>query len=97
MNCKSHNLPAQDCPQCAEECARADLGQEYPETHATARGIVRWTRLWNLDGDIVRCRDCGNGIHISRKAEAIRHHADCSETHGEDYPWQALQALLASS
>ena len=54
-------------------------------------------KAWEIDGDIMRCKACGNGIVASRMDEVLKHKEDCSYwDKGENggNPWIALSSLL---
>lgn len=51
---------------------------------------------WVLDGDLIRCRACSRGQHISRGGEAFRHASWCIHTETESRPWFDLHALVTA-
>lgn len=61
-----------------------------PDTIVNAK-LMEWFRIWKLDGDLVRCRECNRGIIYSRRDESLAHSSECSNRLG--YPWELLVAL----
>lgn len=49
---------------------------------------------WEVDGDLIRCRMCRHGQHVSRAAECFRHAARCSDKQAEERPWLNFHTLL---
>lgn len=57
--------------------------------------LHEWSRAWRLDGDLVRCRECGRGIIYSRRDEALVHSSECKQVMA--YPWELLISLAPPS
>jgi hypothetical protein len=61
-----------------------------------AEAMVAWSRVWKIDGDLCRCRECNRGLIISRMDEALIHGADCSKAH-LSAPWQDLRSRIPAN
>lgn len=48
---------------------------------------------WELDGDLMRCRECGRALIASRDGEKMRHRSGCKRAKRGD-PWQELRRIL---
>ena len=56
-----------------------------------------FSKTWLLDGDILRCKKCNRGIHVSRMIEDFQHHPDCDNNKENRNPWYYLFCLLKSA
>jgi hypothetical protein len=65
---------------------------DHRETQPAA-AMMAWTKVWQLDGDLVRCRHCTRAIHIDRRDEAFVHASDCPQAH-LTAPWQDLRSRI---
>lgn len=54
-----------------------------------AEKLVNWSIRWKLEYDLVRCKGCKLGLHISRRNESLAHAADCPHD-SSDCPWIEL-------
>lgn len=49
--------------------------------------------VWDVDGDLMRCRLCKRALIASRDGEALNHAAGCKNaTH--KHPWQDLREAM---
>lgn len=55
--------------------------------------LMRLAEVWVLDGDLMRCRECGRALIASRDGQPLRHKMDCSRS-SEEHPWQLLRDAL---
>lgn len=55
--------------------------------------LMNWHKRFRLDGDLVRCQECGRGLHVSYPNEAISHQADCV-SQDSDRPWIELHCHI---
>lgn len=46
--------------------------------------------VWELDGDLMRCRECGRALIASRDGETLHHHAECKHR-DRGHPWAELR------
>lgn len=51
--------------------------------------------VWELDGDLMRCRGCGRALIASRGGEQLHHSAECKHSE-RGHPWAELRNLLGS-
>jgi len=59
-----------------------------------AVGVWCWSKEWKLQGDVMWCRSCKRGIHITRMGTPLNHNAGCKNA--EDlHPWHGLARLMA--
>lgn len=63
------------------------------KTSQLATAMMAWSKAWQLDGDLVRCRHCTRAIHIDRRDEPFLHAADCPQAH-LTAPWQDLSSRI---
>jgi len=68
-------------------------------------GIQRWLpndqpqammdlhRLYRWSGDVMYCRECKRGVHISRLGETMNHAEGC-EGQEDLNPWQIIKECL---
>jgi hypothetical protein len=47
---------------------------------------------WQLDGDLLRCTQCGRGLIASRDGEPLSHAAGCKNK--VLHPWRMLRVIL---
>lgn len=63
-----------------------------PDTRAEK--LMALAGRFELDGDLMRCRACGRGIHISRDREDMIHAYGCrNETY--ERPWELLAGAIS--
>lgn len=55
--------------------------------------LLDLSRVWELDGDLMRCRVCKRSLVASRDGEEMRHRPGCKNEHIL-HPWRALRAAL---
>lgn len=55
--------------------------------------LLEFGMKWSVDGDVIRCRECGRGMGYYNRHEALNHQADCKTYYG--YPWALLENLLS--
>lgn len=48
---------------------------------------------WELESDLIRCKDCGRGIHWTNMLIPMNHSADCKNPQGK-FPWVELKQNL---
>jgi len=53
-------------------------------------------KLFKWDGDLMRCRSCKRGIHITRAREPFHHSHGCKNTE-KAQPWGNLRDLIATT
>lgn len=57
--------------------------------------LIEHARLWELDGDLIRCRVCKRGHLASKAGEVFVHAVDCpARSDFARYPWRELAAIL---
>lgn len=86
-------------PEASEPLAELDAlllertDDEEPPARADgptpASKLREWDKRWRLDVDLIRCKDCGRGIHVSHRDKPLRHAPDCKLASG-DAPWVEL-------
>jgi len=54
--------------------------------------LMDWGRIWELDGDLCRCRACRRAIIRSKKEQPMVHKDGCPNSVFL-YPWHALHNL----
>lgn len=60
------------------------------------RSLIALNKIWEWNGDWMKCRDCGRALVASRDGEALRHRPGCSNsTH--NHPWSDLRHILGAS
>lgn len=90
------------CPQCDEFRDILSALRSLPPAAAKAECVVlpeammAWSKAWELDGDLCRCRLCNRAIIVSRSDEAFRHAADCPQSH-LIAPWQDLRSRIPAN
>ena len=57
-------------------------------------GVWCWSKRWKLDGDVMWCRCCKRGIHITRMGAPLNHTAGCKND-DDLHPWHSLARLMA--
>jgi hypothetical protein len=58
-------------------------------------GLIEFSRVCILDGDVVRCRVCECELHMSGEGDELRHRAGCCYAGAEPKkPWAALRGIL---
>ena len=69
-----------------------------PSSAADVSSILRhFSKIWELDGDLLRCKSCKNAIVISRINEQFKHKDDCKNNPFLSInPWVILKDLLES-
>lgn len=55
--------------------------------------LRRVAHAWEVDGDLMRCRECNRAIIASRRNEPMRHRSGCDNA-PLLYPWAELMAAL---
>lgn len=61
-----------------------------------SESMMAWSKGWQLDGDLCRCRKCNRAIIISRMGEAFHHATDCPQAH-LIAPWQDLRSRIPTT
>lgn len=56
--------------------------------------LMAWSRTWELDGDLIRCRYCNTALIASRDGEELRHRDGCVNASGT-HPWHDLRQCLS--
>lgn len=58
--------------------------------------LLKLSKVWQLDGDWMKCRACGLALIASRDGEPMRHHADGCKNEAHVHPWADLRNALAN-
>jgi len=59
--------------------------------------LCKFSKYFHMDGDIMRCQECGRGVIYSKKEEMLAHRAGCSFMDKTDnHPWQWIKRLLST-
>lgn len=56
--------------------------------------LLALAKIWEVDGDWMKCRACGSALVASRDGEPMRHHADGCRHSAHVHPWAELRAAL---
>lgn len=73
---------------------RSLSGEQDPtDERLIGHRLMEFGRQWQVDGDVIRCRECGRGMGFTNRREALNHRADCKTYYG--YPWALLENLLS--
>jgi hypothetical protein len=63
------------------------------QTNANAQ-LRDMAEAWEVDGDLMRCRECRRALIASRDGEPLRHVVNCDFA-GREHPWKELRAIIA--
>ena len=86
-----------DKPQFAHEDCCGVFQTEQAEPSDTNALLCDFSRHYTMDGDIMRCAECGRGIIFSKMHELFTHKAGCSLAMKTDgHPWQWLKSVLGT-
>lgn len=59
-----------------------------------AKGLMDLHSRWIWDADVMRCRDCGRGLHVSRQGETLHHAAHCKHHGSTENPWRQIRFFI---
>lgn len=82
-----------------EEIEKNKTAKQANEASELNALLCDLNKVYDVDGDIMRCRECGNGIIASRIEETLPHKKECSQ-HDDDFPdggtnpWMAMKVIL---
>jgi hypothetical protein len=58
-----------------------------------ADALNRLADSYRVNGDLMECRKCNRGIHVSRMGETMNHAADCPNE-DDPNPWSIMSDAL---
>jgi hypothetical protein len=58
--------------------------------------LLRLSKVWQLDGDWMKCRACGAVMIASRDGEPLRHLRDDCKHVDQVHPWADLRNAIAT-
>lgn len=91
------------CPTCGQPTSlsasptppqTADDGATLDKANNAA--LLELSKVWQLDGDWMKCRACDRPLIASRDGEPLSHRAGCKNS-AHVHPWAELRSALASS
>jgi hypothetical protein len=83
-------LSASPPPPSTNDGALATLDQ------TSNAALLTLSKVWQLDGDWMKCRACDRPLIASRDGEPLSHRAGCKNS-AHVHPWAELRSALASS
>lgn len=63
---------------------------------ANNTALIELSKVWVLDGDLLKCRACKKRLVASRDGEPLRHEDGCKYYH-RVHPWQDLRNAMAKT
>lgn len=57
------------------------------------KALMDFSRVWQIDGDLIRCCECGRALIASRDGEDLRHRSGCRYAKRTS-PWKELRTII---
>ncbi len=56
--------------------------------------LLELSKVWELDGDWMKCRSCGRSLVASRDGEPLHHQPEGCRNSKHVHPWSDLRAAM---